>query len=340
MNSTMEPAQIQPEPPIPPLAAVRTISGFWKRLLAFILDSLLLGLAGFVLGLFLFDFFAKLGGWGRLFGFCVTLLYFGLLNSSIGRGQTIGKRIMKIEVVDKDGNHISPARSFLRYTVLGAPFFLNNALIPPSIVVSPIGYIIGIIVFGFSGAIIYLYIFNRRTRQSLHDLAAGTFVANTLPKGQMQPGSVWRGHSVVVGVCFLAALAFCLISRSLSQKGVFPELLDVQGSIQSSGKVHGATVLVGKGWRITDGTRRETTFIRSNAFLKTRPDDYETAAREIGSIILRQYPDVMNKGMLIVTVTYGYDIGIARAWRGYSIWESPQQWRENLNKLNSLESEV
>ena len=40
----------------------------------------------------------------------------------------------------------------------------------------------GLILFGFGQAIVYLYIFNRRTRQSLHDLILGTFVTQTTPR--------------------------------------------------------------------------------------------------------------------------------------------------------------
>jgi len=76
----------------------RTISGFWGRLLAIVLDGFVLGIVGFVSGLFFFDFYARLGGWGRLIGFGADSMYFGILNSGIGKGQTIGKRIMKIEV--------------------------------------------------------------------------------------------------------------------------------------------------------------------------------------------------------------------------------------------------
>ena len=50
----------------------RVISGFWRRLLALILDAVVLGLVGSILGLFLFDFLSQLGGWGRLFGFCIA----------------------------------------------------------------------------------------------------------------------------------------------------------------------------------------------------------------------------------------------------------------------------
>jgi hypothetical protein len=75
---------------------------------------------------------------------------------------------MKIEVTNKFGEHITLGQSLLRNTILGTPFFLNGAMLPPSTLMSPIGYVIGFIVFGI-GASLPLY-FNRRTRQSLHDL--------------------------------------------------------------------------------------------------------------------------------------------------------------------------
>ena len=73
-----------------PQSTNRIISGFWRRLLAFLLDGIFIGILGFILGLFLFDFFAQIGGYGRIVGFCIALAYFGLLNSSVGKGQTIG----------------------------------------------------------------------------------------------------------------------------------------------------------------------------------------------------------------------------------------------------------
>jgi len=149
----------------------RIISGFWSRLVALILDGLCLGLLGLILGLLLFDPLSRLGGWGRLLGFCIALVYFGVLNSAIGKGQTIGKRIMRIAVVDRAGNHISLGRSFLRYAVLGIPFFLNGAMIPQNVLMSPAGYLIGFILFGAGGATIYLYIFRATVGSCISDSA-------------------------------------------------------------------------------------------------------------------------------------------------------------------------
>lgn len=282
----------------------RTISGFWRRILAFALDSVFLGLVGMAIGLLFYDPLCRLGGWGRLLGFCIALAYYGLLNSIVGKGQTIGKRIVKIEVINRKGENISPLLSVLRYTILAVPFFLNGAIIPPSIIASPFGHLLGLLVFGFGGAIIYLYIFNRRTRQSLHDVACGTFVVRTFPKGDVLSGPVWRPHVVVVGVWFVLVIVAMVVVQGVSQKGVFPGLLATQQAIMSSGKVHMATLSVGKTWRASGGSRTETNHLSSNVIWKKRPADYEAAATEVAAIILDSYPDVTTKDVLAVTVTY------------------------------------
>jgi uncharacterized RDD family membrane protein YckC len=301
-------------------------------LLAIVLDGFTLGIVGFVSGLFFFDFYARSGGWGRLIGFGFDSIYFGILNSAIGKGQTMGKRIMKIEVTNKLGEHITLGQSLLRNTILGVPFFLNGILAPASLFMSPIGYVIGFIVFGIAGATIYLYIFNRRTRQSLHDLVVGTFVSKTSPQGSVPPIPLWRPHLAVIGVWFVIVVGLLFFIPALSQRGVFPELSAVQKSIQSSGKVHVATAMVGKSWGTTSGKKWESSYFRTNAIWKERPSDYEGAAREIAAIVLREYPGVMKKDVMAVTVMYGYDIGIARLWRSQNIQHSPQEWREILRK--------
>jgi uncharacterized RDD family membrane protein YckC len=313
--------------------AQAVISGFWRRLLAFILDSLLLGSVGFALGLFWFDPLARLGGWGRLLGFCVSLVYFGLLNSAIGGGQTLGKRAMKIQVVDRSGHPISPGRSFLRYTVLGAPYFLNHLLVPPGAMMSLIGLVIGFILFGLGGAIVYLSIFNRRTRQSLHDLVAGTFVTRTTPPGQVV-GSIRRPHLMVVGVWFMAVIGSCVAMADLSRQGVFPGLLKVSRSIQATGKVHMAEVYVGKTWRIGDSNRKETSYFQTTAICKVPPFDREDVAQEVASIVLRDYPEAQDMDVIAVTIAYGYDIGLASAWKRQLIRRSPSEWQDIVAKTS------
>jgi uncharacterized RDD family membrane protein YckC len=309
---------------------LNSISGFWRRLFAFIIDVLLLGLCGLTLGFFCFDFLAGLGALGRLLGFGIALIYFGILNSSIGGGQTIGKRFAKIKVTDTDGRAISLPRSSWRYVILAVPFFLNNAPIPAGLLTMPVTLAVTLIVFGGGGAIVYLFVFNRRTRQSLHDLMAGTYVVRSsiaLPVGLPR---MWRGHVAVVGALLLAVvLATTLWVPSLGQRKFFKELSFVQERIQQSGMVQYAQVSAGKSWG-THGTAR---YFKVNVVTKKRPENFDEVTAAVASIVLNEYPPIMDQDVMVVVVTYGYDIGIASAWQNFTARHSPQEWRRILRQM-------
>ena len=98
---------------LPPGPAA-TLAGFWPRMAALLIDLLRLAVPAFLLGFALFTWLVTLGQAGRLIGSIVALAYFGLLNSRLGDGQTIGKRLLNIRAVGRDGKTLSPARSVLR----------------------------------------------------------------------------------------------------------------------------------------------------------------------------------------------------------------------------------
>lgn len=141
----------------------RAIAGFWRRLGAFVVDLILLCIAGLILGALSFDTFARMGAYARLIGFAIALAYFGILNSRIGGGQTLGKRWLGVRVVDVHGQLLTLPRSLLRYAVLGTPFFCNGLPVDPNLAMStPLGYLLALVVFGGMFAIVYLYLFNRQ----------------------------------------------------------------------------------------------------------------------------------------------------------------------------------
>lgn len=317
------------------------ICGFWRRLLAFIIDGFILGGIGMVTGALFFDFLAELGGVGRIVGFAAAMLYFGILNSSVGNGQTVGKRILKIQVVSKNAQTISILKSFLRFLFIGVPYFLNGALIPPYLLSNGfIAFIIGLAVFFGGGAIIYLFIFNRRTRQSLHDLIVDTYVINTKSCEVFTVNPMWKGHLAVVGVWLVTVVTVVVfVIPYFANKEPFVELLSVQKSIQESGLVHTATVSVGKSsgtnFGKEGGEKWESSYIATNAVLKRRPSDYEMVIKQIAAIIFESYPKVMSKDTVVISVTYGYDIGLARAWRRQNFRRAPKEWKLILMQKNS-----
>lgn len=294
------------------------IAGFWKRVGALFIDSLLLGVVGFLLGLVLEDYFVQIGGWGRLIGFGIALTYFGVLNSSLNNGQTIGKALLKINVVDSNNNNINIAKSFLRYCLLGTPFYLNNARFTEDLLTSPFLYILSFIIFGGFISIIYLYIFNRNTRQSLHDIIVGTYVTN---KGSTATNiePIWKVHYAVVAILFIAAAVTPYFTMQLAQKEPFVDMLNVRSEVMKKPGIVYANINEGLSTvTSSDSVTSETTYITVQAFLANNDISNETIAREIATIIINNHKNAKSKNIIQVNLTYGYDIGIWSYWNNHN----------------------
>jgi uncharacterized RDD family membrane protein YckC len=170
-------------PGVVPLAAGRApVAEFWQRLVAYLLDSLILGAALAVPALVMFALIflpyltsVRPGGTpdpGRLlllelaaFAIMVPLqlvgsyLYF--VRMSYRTGQTIGKRIMKIRVVrEGDGGPIDLRIARRRWVVQ---------------------YAAGLVAFYFNLADGLWQLWDQPYRQSLHDKCAATVVVQVAP---------------------------------------------------------------------------------------------------------------------------------------------------------------
>src|SRR5262245_25746503 len=128
MTNLQNPGPAAPPPPVwearPAGAAPVEYGGFWLRVVAYIIDGILLniafGIIAAVFGIFLIpkDFveadagqFMSAMGHLQLISLVVTWLYFTLMESS-PRGATIGKMALGLRVVTGQGERLS----FLRAT--------------------------------------------------------------------------------------------------------------------------------------------------------------------------------------------------------------------------------
>jgi uncharacterized RDD family membrane protein YckC len=307
----------------------RIVSGIWRRFAAIAIDSLIVGIVGSIIGFIFFDFFAAIGYWGRLFGFSVAGIYFVLLNSSLRNGQTFGKQILGIEVVTRDGNHISPGQSLLRYLILAVPFFINGVFIKISgiaamLFATLIGFVIIDVLF-----IVYFAIFNRKTRQSIHDLITGTFVVNAKPKGPVQTQGIWKPHFIIIGSFCLILLGTAIATGTLFKSLFNKESNSFIDDLYVAKKIYNADYFVGKQIMWTTKKTTETSYLQVRAWYKIRPADYEAEAQEIASKLLEvNSPSIMQKDLLIIIIIYGYDIGIARGNLNKSFRYSPEEWKK------------
>jgi uncharacterized RDD family membrane protein YckC len=144
-------------------------AGFWRRFAALLIDSLIAGVAGFLIGFVIGIVVAASGGddidggWSALINVVSVVgwfLYYALMESSSYQA-TIGKIALGIQVTDLAGNRISFGRALGR----------NLAKL-----ISTIILYIGFILAAFT-----------ERKQALHDMIAGTLVVKRGEQPVAQP---------------------------------------------------------------------------------------------------------------------------------------------------------
>lgn len=189
--------------------------GVFSRIFAFLLDLLILGLFGLFLMIPFQGVLAFIGQWGRIVGYVIAVAYFSVMTAQ--KGQTLGKRIMKIKAVDGECNTLPLYHAMARYAVSLLPFFTYNLHIlslSPAMPVKGALAINGIapfISYALGGFLIYLYIFNTKTRQSLHDLMVGSYVVKEEVLDTIEPYEPPRKHFVIGGVFSLAVFVIFIV---------------------------------------------------------------------------------------------------------------------------------
>lgn len=302
------------------------ISGFWRRIVALIIDLAILGMIGFIFGFFFENTFVAMGIWARLVGFSIALLYFGLMNSKLLDGQTAGKTFLNIKVVNSKNEPISIPKSFLRYTILGTPFFLNGIHLSNESMPSYLLYLLSFIVFGGTLSIIYLYIFNKATRQSLHDLMLGTFVVNANAEKTELDG-VSKKHLVVISLLFSVAIIAPILTSHFTKSEPFKELLSTQAALMQSPHATYANITVSS----THGNSGAATYINANIYLSKNTVNDSKLALEMAKIITKTFPESMRKDEIQIALIYGYDIGIWSQWFNFTHKFKPTELEQLSN---------
>jgi uncharacterized RDD family membrane protein YckC len=307
--------------PVPP-------AGLRRRAVAFLVDGLVLGLLGYVLGLLFFDILVRLGPWGRGFGFAVALAYF-VPQESVG-GQSLGKRLLGIRVVDARGRALGHARSTARFAILGVPYFLNGAALPTSVTTLAGGVPVSMGVIGGPLALAWLLVFNRRTRQSLHDLAVGAFVVRVRKEAHGErdtPGAAraWGGHRAIAAGLIVVGGALPLLSAQLWRPPSFIGLDTLRRRLEAQPELRSASVSSVRG---AVESQRRTLEIEGRV-VRPLADNVPLATRLAG-IALASCSGAGLLDVIEVRLAHGYDIGIASRWSYQTLALQPAQWADRV----------
>lgn len=324
MTLTITDDAAQPVAATPPDAGT-TLASAWRRIAAIAIDALPLALAGALLGFIGTDTLVQLGAGGRVVGFAIAWLYFGLGNSRLAGGATLGKRLLGIRVVDFNGAPLGVGRSLARSPIYLLPYFLNGLPLGPGQV--GLATLTGVVVFGVGGAVVYLLFFNRITRQSLHDFAARSLVIRTPWRGA-PAARPWRGHVLIAAaIVLVASAAGIAIPRVLGNSdGSLKRMSDAQVELSRDSRAQ----YVGITSRRTVGTRAQHSELQVDVRLAYPPPDFDDAIAHFGRAIFSTPLDMNELDSVVISVAYGYDLGIAssfqRAWRRDTV----ATWREKV----------
>lgn len=320
-------------------ARTTPIATFWRRTGAAVADVLLLGAIGACLGLLWFDQLAALGRTGRVIGGAIALVYFCILNSQIGQGQTLGKRLAKIRVTDDKGAPISLPRSFVRASIFLVPFALNGTSTPPGPYEQLVGIVLSILIFGVGVAQAYLYCCNRRTGQALHDIVVGTFVREAASASEIQQ-KMWKPHLAIAGGLSTLVLGVLLLPYTSDPPDFVSQLAEARRLAQSV--VPDAHVSISRqtSMMTTPGSgQTPASRVQLSVEVHVKPENFEGLADNIAMAMFRSSSGVGDVGQVVIVISYGYDIIISHARTTKVFAHTPQEWLKRL-KLDELHNVV
>ncbi|MFI8145483.1 RDD family protein [Acinetobacter sp. ABJ_C5_2] len=217
-------------------------AGFWRRSFAFIIDVVLVSLfCGLIVSIFS-SFLHQHSVISTLLGYLCVVLYFGLLNSHLNLGKTFAKQLLKIKVLDLEGNDLSVSLSISRAAILFAPLCLIS--LSDYIENFMLSWGIKLLFICLQILIIYFYLFNGRNRRSIHDFISNSIVINVQQNyTNIKIPSIWKKHEAFAAILVIACMVFG-INLALSQekndeiiqtqlKDIQPEIIHIQETSES-----------------------------------------------------------------------------------------------------------
>lgn len=305
-------------------AVEQKISGFWRRLAALAIDMLVLAAIGFVVGALFFNALAQLGSQGYWVGLLIAISYFSWMNSSFNNGQTIGKQVMKIRVVDVLGNPIALWRSIKRAALLLVPFMY------PSVEQEGLDLVLRVIALFAIVAIIYMYIFNNRTRQTIHDLALKTFVVHANYDLALQEFPVPSRHLLAMTLAGVLIVSLSMFAwPRISEQYTIPGTSSTLEMLQKDPDVYRATV---EHVIVKDEAGRSDK-LEISVSVKKWPAPIYMKAKQVSELVMQEMPAAREMDSLSITVNYGYNIGIAWYQKGLTYTGTPDNWESNTVKI-------
>ena len=215
-----EPVANSQDEPSNDVVDASTVVVFWKRIGAYFLDTaIILKIAGVLIGAAGASLWFEIGGYGIIIGAVVYLLYFGLMNSVLCKGQTIGKKLFAVKVVDRNNEYLPVGKSFLRALIFVICVYAVGAVLPEYHMFDIKNVLPLTILLFLYFVFVLIFLFNKN-RQTLHDFSVKSFVVSKENIKKLYPD---KTDSTVIIVSVIVALLFSvpILAGSVAAKNVF-----------------------------------------------------------------------------------------------------------------------
>lgn len=318
MTTTLAP-EAQISPAAPPISRL-PLANFWVRILAFALDTMLLGLLATVVAAIGNAQFLASELLARAVGYALLIAYFGYLQSRPGGGQTVGQRLLGIGVVDRDGQLLSPSRAAARAAIFWFPFTLSELPLPLLMSYSPTVILLGVLQAILIAGIVYFYLANRRSRQSIHDLCTGAYVVKMPGSAPVDAAPISPQHYLVFAALMLLLGFGGYAANRASYATVQQLLLPTARALAALDDCTVTNLAL-----YNPDTPADSTLIVTVAPNAGVPP--EAVAKEVGALIEAIDPKFDDYGHLKVDARIGYNLVIRPMYQHYVTNKTPKEWR-------------
>lgn len=281
-----------------------------RRFFAWLIDQALFVALGFSIVTFAkLPWLEGLGQNGWWVGLSVVAIYFTIMDSRWGGGQTLGKRLLGIKVLDLSGRKLHPIEALIRFSPFIAITIIANEVACANQFSAPV-QALDIIVLLITLAIPVLLLAHPQ-RRTVQDLISGSIVVRAEGADPTQKVPIRRPLTILAIVCvsvsILAVGIFWLVA-------VFPktrELASIQKAVGTRSDVCCTTVIIRS---FSDENLRPSKSLAISAYMpKTTESRREPEiARQIYDSIPRGISIADDVEQVTVTLVRGYDLGIFR----------------------------
>jgi len=108
-------------------------------------------------------------------------------------------------------------------------------------------------------------------------------------------------------------------------------MLTVRDALLATGDVQTATVTEGSVALVAPGHTGNARIYSVDVHWKKRPRSIDTSADEIARLVLAADPSITKDDNLLVSISYGYDIGIAWSSVSQQFARTPAEWKTRLD---------